>query len=80
MTLQAYDKQRAAAGRLRAIGRGLVAVAALLLTALDALITARLGLPRLAWVGRRVRREIADEYRRGYHDAQDTEVIDEENE
>lgn len=57
---------------------GLTAVAVYLLGAADALLTARLGVPRLAWVARVVGREIADEYRRGYHDARDAEVINEE--
>lgn len=80
MTLQTYDKQRAGASQARAIVRGLLAALALILTAFDALVTARLGLPRLTWAGRIVGRELADEYRRGYHDARDAEVIDEETE
>lgn len=81
MTLLTYDKQRATGwSRARAVARGLLAMLALLLTAIDALITARLGLPRLTWAGRIVGRELAAEYRRGYHDARDAEVIDEETE
>jgi hypothetical protein len=78
--MQTYDKQRARDSQARAVRRGVAAVVALVLTAVDALVTARLGLPRLAWMGRRVGRELAEEYRRGYHDARDAEVIDEENE
>jgi hypothetical protein len=62
----------------RAIARGLTAVAALFLTAADALITAVLGLPRLAWVARRVAAACGEEYRRARWDAVDViEVIDE---
>lgn len=80
MSIDVYDKAGARRGRLRSIGRGLAAAVALVLTGIDALITARLGIPRLAWLGRRIGREIAGEYRRGYHDARDAEVIDEERE
>lgn len=59
------------------VSRGLLAVTVFLFGALDALITARLGIPRLAWLGRRVGRAIADEYRRGYHNAIDVEIIEE---
>lgn len=76
--MQTYTKQGDRGGRARAVRRGVTAVAFLLLGALDALLTARLGIPRLAWLSRKVGREIADEYRRGYHDAVDAEV-DEEN-
>lgn len=76
--MQTYTKQDDRSGHARAVRRGVTAVAFLLLGALDALLTARLGIPRLAWLGRKLGREIADEYRRGYHDAVDAEV-DEEN-
>jgi hypothetical protein len=59
------------------VARGLLVVAVFLLGALDALITARLGIPRLAWLGRKLARAIADEYRRGYHNAVDVEIIEE---
>lgn len=77
MTMQPYTKQ---AGRGRAVARGLTAVAAFLLGAFDALLTARIGIPRLAWVAKVLGREIAGEYRRGYHDACDVEVIEENDE
>lgn len=77
MSIDAYDKTRASRSRRRSIGRGMAAAAALVVTGVDALVTARLGIPRLAWLGRRIGREIADEYRRGYHDARDAEVIEE---
>lgn len=77
MTMHPYTKQRARRGRARSTVRGFAAALLLILGAVDALVTARFGLPRLAWMGRRVGREIADEYRRGCHDARDAEVIEE---
>ena len=77
MTMHPYTKQRARGGRARATARGLAAAVLLVLGAIDALVTARFGLPRLAWMSRRVGRGLADEYRRGYHDACDAEVIEE---
>jgi hypothetical protein len=73
-----HPARRAAAPRSpRAIARGLAAVAALFLTAADALVTAALGLPRLAWVARRVATACGDEYRRARWGAVDvTEVIE----
>lgn len=58
-----------------AVARGLWAVFVLLATAVDALVTAWLGVPPLAWLGRRIGRVIADEYRRGYHNARDAEEV-----
>lgn len=62
------------------VARGLAAVAVCALGAADALITARLGIPRLAWLSRKVWRGIADEYRRGRHNAIDAEIIEENDE
>lgn len=77
MSIDVYDKARDRRSRLRSTARGVAAAVLLVLGAVDALVTARFGLPRLAWIGRRVSREIADEYRCGYHDARDAEVIEE---
>lgn len=76
MSLDTYDKRRARGNTARAVARGLIAVLLLVLTGVDALATALVGLPPLAWIGRKLGRELADEYRRGYHDAQDAEVIE----
>lgn len=76
MTLQLNSPSRP--GRARATLRGLAAVLTHLLGALDALVTARLGIPPLAWLARRTGHAIADEYRRGYAGAVDAEVIDED--
>jgi hypothetical protein len=62
--------------RFCSILRGLAAVAALLATAVDALITAVIGIPPVTWALRRIRRAIGEEYRRGYHGAVDAEVIE----
>jgi hypothetical protein len=62
----------------RTVLRGLLAVAALLATAADALVTAVLGVPRLAWLARRVAAACGEEYRRARWGAVDViEVIDE---
>ncbi|MGV2384099.1 MAG UNVERIFIED_CONTAM: hypothetical protein LOD86_02335 [Thermobifida fusca] len=56
------------------------AVAVLLLSAADALVTAWLGVrPAGLWVSA-WRRELADATRRGWHDAIDAEVVDEDGE
>lgn len=47
------------------VGRGLAAVARLLLTALDALITAAIGIPPIGWCARRVAGLIRETYRIG---------------
>jgi hypothetical protein len=62
--------------RFRSILRGLAAVAALVATAADALVTALIGIPPVTWALRRVSRVIGEEYRRGYHGAIDAEVIE----
>jgi hypothetical protein len=61
----------------RAVMRGLVAVAVLIITAADALMTAVIGVPPITWTWRRVRTVLSDEYRRGYYDAIEAEVISE---
>jgi hypothetical protein len=62
--------------KTQAIARGLRAVAALLASAADALISAAVGLPPLAWLWRRARAELAEEYRRGYWHAVDAEIVE----
>ncbi len=62
--------------RFRSILRGLAAVAALVATAADALVTALIGIPPVTWVLRRISRAIGEEYRRGYHGAVDADVVD----
>jgi hypothetical protein len=59
-----------------AVLRGLQAVLVLVLTAADALVTAVIGIPPLTLALRRIRLAIGDEYRRGYYDAVEAEVID----
>ena len=49
----------------RTVGRGLAAVARLLLTALDALITAAVGIPPVGWIARQVGVVIRETYRLG---------------
>jgi hypothetical protein len=49
----------------RTVGRGLAAVARLFLTALDALITAAVGIPPIAWCARQVAALIRETYRIG---------------
>jgi hypothetical protein len=49
----------------RTVGRGLAAFARLLLTALDALITAAVGIPPIAWCARRLGGAIRAQYRLG---------------
>jgi hypothetical protein len=61
--------------RARAIGRGVLAVLVFLLTAADALLTAVIGVPPLAWTARRICTALGDEFRRGYWDAIDAEEI-----
>ncbi|MGI8333518.1 hypothetical protein ACRYCC_26495 [Actinomadura scrupuli] len=76
MSLNRYDRREARGNTARAVARGLLAVLLLVLTGVDALATALVGLPPLAWIGRKLGRELADEYRRGYHGALDAEVIE----
>lgn len=64
-----------ATGQLARVLRGLLAVVALLGGALDALITAAVGIPRLAWITTHLARMVASEYRRGYHNAIDVEIL-----
>lgn len=47
------------------VGRGLVAVARLLLSALDALITAAIGIPPIGWCARQIGALIRETYRLG---------------
>lgn len=49
----------------RTVGRGLAAVARLLLSALDALITAAVGIPPIAWIARQLAGALRDQYRIG---------------
>jgi hypothetical protein len=48
---------------LRAVVRGALAVAVFIVSALDALLAAWLGTPRLGWLARRAAAACADEYR-----------------
>lgn len=61
MTYLAYTPRRT----WRTVGRGLTAVARLLLAALDALVTAAIGIPPIAWCARRLGGAIRDQYRLG---------------
>lgn len=67
--------------RLRAVARGLALVvrtaAGLAAAAPVALLSAVCGTPP-GWL-QRLGRRVADRYRLGYHDAEDAEVIDEED-
>lgn len=63
----------------REVLRGCWAVALLLLTALDALITAVLGIRPLAPLAARLGRALADEYRAGTHDWINAEVIEDDD-
>jgi hypothetical protein len=49
----------------RSVLRGLAAVAGLFLSALDALVTARIGIPRVAWCARWLGRTVATAYQLG---------------
>lgn len=62
---------------LRAVLRGLTAVAGLFLSAVDELVTAWLGCPRIAATTSRYGHLIADTYRLGYMGAVEGDVIDE---
>jgi hypothetical protein len=61
---------------VRSALRGAWAVVMLFATAADVLVTAAMGLPPVAWMLRRVRRAIGDEYRRAWWDAIDADAID----
>lgn len=61
MTYLAYTPDRT----WRTVGRGLAAVARLLLSALDALITAAIGIPPIGWCVRRLAGAIRETYRLG---------------
>jgi len=71
---------------LAGVARGLVAVVVLVVTAVDALVTAVIGtapvLPRLGravrWLGREIARETGDAFRGGRAGVVDAEVIDDE--
>lgn len=78
MTMQTYDKPPAGRGQGRSILRGLLGVAVLLLTAIDALVTAVLGWAPLTPKLREIRQVIADEYRAASHGAVDADVIGED--
>jgi hypothetical protein len=60
----------------RAVLRGLAAVLVLVLTAVDALVTAVIGIPPITLAWRQVRRAVGDVYRTGYYDAVEAEVIE----
>lgn len=73
----------------RTVGRGLAAVAAFLLSAVDALVTAALGVPPIAWTARQLAAMVREAYRLGQYGEPSTctdlavvvldgEVIDEE--
>ncbi len=66
--------------RLGPVLRGLLAVLAMVATAVDALVTAVLGTAPLAPRLRRAGRVLADEYRAGHAGAVDAEVIDNHDE
>jgi hypothetical protein len=59
-----------------AVLRGLAAVAVFLLSALDALLAAWLGVPRLGWLARRLASQCGDRYRNGAWRVADAQVID----
>ncbi|TDC55586.1 hypothetical protein E1281_11675 [Actinomadura sp. KC345] len=71
---------RSAWERLGPVVRGLLAVLALLATAVDALVTALLGTAPLAPRLHRAGRIVADEYRAGHAGAVDAEVVDDHEE
>lgn len=75
--MQPHDILAAWRSRARAAAHGLLAVLCLLVSSVDALITARVGIPRLAYLARRVRQELASEYRRGRAGAVDITVREE---
>lgn len=73
----------------RTVGRGLAVAAALILSALDALATAALGIPPIGWLARRSAALVRDAYRYGRYGAPssctdlavavvDAEIIDDE--
>jgi hypothetical protein len=61
---------------VRGVARGVWFVLVLLGTAVDALLTALIGVPPLTWLARRIDQTLTDEYRRGYHNAVDAEVVE----
>lgn len=67
-------------GRFGPVLRGLLAVLALVATAMDALVTALLGTAPLTPRLRRAGRVLADEYRAGHAGAVDAEVVDDHDE
>jgi len=74
-----YSEGRAAWSQACTVLRGLLAVAVMLLTALDEVVTALLGMPALTPRLRYWSRVIADEYRIGAAGAVDADVIDDTN-
>jgi hypothetical protein len=66
--------------RVKDTCRALWAVFCLLIGAVDALVTAVLGITPLAIPWAEFRAEIADRWRLAYHDARDADVITEERE
>jgi hypothetical protein len=59
-----------------AVLRGLAAVAVFLLSAVDALLAAWLGVPRLGWLADRLASACGERYRSGAWHAPDAQVID----
>ncbi|MDN3356109.1 hypothetical protein [Actinomadura sp. DC4] len=67
-------------GRIRATARAIWAVFCLFVGAIDALVTAVLGVTPLAGPWARVRRVVADQWWLAYYDARDAELVGEETE
>lgn len=63
---------------LWAVARGVVAVAVFIVSALDALLSAWLGTPRLGWLARRAAVACADEYRLRAAGAVDAVVVEDD--
>jgi hypothetical protein len=64
---------------LWAVARGVVAVAVFIVSALDALLAAWLGTPRLGWLARRAAAACADEYRLRASGAVDAVLVADED-
>lgn len=76
MTLDCNEHPARTPRNLRAILRGLAAVAGLFLSAADELVSALIGIPRMGWLAGRVAEEASDRYRRAAWAAVDAELVD----
>ncbi|REE96641.1 hypothetical protein [Thermomonospora umbrina] len=77
---QAQDRPRSGRwARMRPVLRGLLAVALLLVTAVDALLTALIGVRPLVPLLRSLAAVLADEYRAGRVGAIDADVIEDDD-